>query len=208
MGARRRRGHVRHQRLPAGHLLARVRCGGDWTGPGSARPVHAGRPACRWHEFRSRAWVWSTVGSAALQNFLYSAFFVVGPIQAQRHYHGVKGRALVLTCAGLGSLVGGGLALRVRPAHPLQASCLLITALGLPALVLGVGLPLPAVAVAAAAGWAGLTGSNALWQTALQQHVPLEVLSRVSAYGSAGSFAAIPLGLALAGPAAGARPVP
>lgn len=110
----------------------------------------------------------------------------------------------MLTCAGLGSLAGGGLALRVRPAHPLQASCLLVTAFGLPALVLGLGLPLPAVAVAAAAGWAGLTASNALWQTALQQHVPLEVQSRVSAYGSAGSFAAIPLGLALAGPAASA----
>jgi hypothetical protein len=155
-----------------------------------------------WHEFRSRTWVWSIVCSATLQNFLYSAFFVLGPIQAQQHYDGAKGWALVLTCAGLGSVAGGSLALHIRPARPLLTGCLLVAALGLPALTLGLGLPLPALAVAAAAGSAGLTAHNALWQTTLQQHVPLQVLSRVSAYDSAAAFAAIPLGLALAGPAA------
>jgi MFS family permease len=155
-----------------------------------------------WHEFRSRAWVWSVVGSAALQNFLYSAFFVLGPIEAQRNYHGVKGWALVLICAGLGSVAGGSLTLRMRPTRPLLTGCLLVTTFGLPALMLGLGLPLGALAVAAAIGSAGLTAFNALWQTALQNHVPQQVLSRVSAYDSAASFAAIPLGLALAGPAA------
>lgn len=173
-------------------------------GPNPAQPAASmlGDLRAGWHEFRSRAWVWTIVCSAGLQNFLYCAFFVLGPVQAQRHYHGAVGWALVLTCAGLGSVAGGGLALRIRPARPLLTGCLLVSAFGLPALTLGLGLPLPAVAVAAAAGSAGLTAFNALWQTALQHHVPLQVLSRVSAYDSAASFAAIPLGLALAGPAA------
>jgi MFS family permease len=155
-----------------------------------------------WSQFRSRTWVWSIVCSAAVQNLLYSAFFVLGPIQAGRHYDGVKGWALVLTCAGIGSVAGGALTLRIRPARPLAAGCLLVTAFGLPALTLGLGLPLAAVAATAAAGGMGLTAFNSLWQTALQQHIPLNVLSRVSAYDSTASFASIPLGLAIAGPLA------
>jgi hypothetical protein len=38
------------------------------------------------------------------------------------------------------------------------------------------------------------------WDTALQQHVPAAVLSRVSAYDWLGSVALVPLGYALAGP--------
>ncbi len=155
-----------------------------------------------WQQFRSRAWVWTIVSSAAAQNLLYSSFFVLGPVQAQRHYHGVKGCALILTCAGIGSLLGGGLTLRLRPRFPLATGCLFVTAFGLPALTLGLTLPLAAVAVAAAAGAAGLIAFNSLWQTALQQHIPNNVLSRVSAYDSTASFASIPLGLAIAGPIA------
>jgi hypothetical protein len=156
-----------------------------------------------WRHVRSRAWVWSVVSAAAAQNLLYSSFFVLGPIQAQRHYHGVKGWALILTCAGIGSVLGGSVTLRLRPRFPLAAGCVFVTALGLPALALGLTLPFAAVAIAAAAGAAGLTAFNSLWQTALQQHIPNNVLSRVSAYDSTASFASIPLGLAIAGPIAG-----
>jgi hypothetical protein len=43
---------------------------------------------------------------------------------------------------------------------------------------------------------------NALWETTLQQHVPAEALSRVSAYDYLGSGIANPLGLAIFGPIA------
>jgi MFS family permease len=191
-------------RRTAGHRIAPARPG--LPAPGQHEPAASMLADLQagWHEFRSRVWVWIIVCSAALQNFLYSAFYILGPVQAQQHYHGARGWALVLTCAGLGSLAGGSLTLRIRPIRPLPVGCLLVTGFGLPTLTLGLGLPLPALAIAAAAGSAGLTAFNALWQTALQQHVPLRVLSRVSAYDSAASFAAIPLGPALAGPAAGA----
>ena len=41
---------------------------------------------------------------------------------------------------------------------------------------------------------------GAVWQTTLQQHVPEEALSRVSAWDWMGSFAFMPLGFVLAGP--------
>lgn len=43
-----------------------------------------------------------------------------------------------------------------------------------------------------------------MWATSVQSHIPLAVLSRVSAYDVAGSIMVIPLGRALAGPAADA----
>ncbi len=43
-----------------------------------------------------------------------------------------------------------------------------------------------------------------LWDTAIQQEIPQEKLSRVSAYDAFGSFVFIPLGLAAAGPVADA----
>jgi hypothetical protein len=51
-------------------------------------------------------------------------------------------------------------------------------------------------------GFAALSFSNTLWETALQEHVPAQALSRVSAYDSMGSLVFVPLGYALAGPAA------
>ena len=50
----------------------------------------------------------------------------------------------------------------------------------------------------------GLELFGVYWDTALQQHVPLHALSRVSSYDALGSFVAIPIGLSLAGPAADA----
>ncbi len=50
----------------------------------------------------------------------------------------------------------------------------------------------------------GLELFNTSWATALQEHVPLEKLSRVSSYDALGSFVFIPLGLSIAGPVADA----
>lgn len=61
---------------------------------------------------------------------------------------------------------------------------------------------MPAIAVAALIGFATLDYSVTMWFTVLQQHIPDRVLSRVSSYDYLGSFVALPLGYALAGPLA------
>jgi len=43
-----------------------------------------------------------------------------------------------------------------------------------------------------------------LWDTAMQQEIPSEKLSRVYSYDGFGSFVLVPVGLAVAGPIAGA----
>ena len=57
-----------------------------------------------------------------------------------------------------------------------------------------------AIAAAQAAAGVAIGFFVAVWQTTLQQHVPEEALSRVSAWDWMGSFAFMPLGFVLAGP--------
>jgi MFS family permease len=56
--------------------------------------------------------------------------------------------------------------------------------------------------VAAFVAGAGLELFGVGWDLSMQQHVPPELLSRVYAYDGLGSILAIPVGQALAGPAA------
>jgi hypothetical protein len=49
---------------------------------------------------------------------------------------------------------------------------------------------------------------NTLWETTLQEHVPVEARSRVSSYDWFGSLAFQPLGYALIGPLAAAMGIP
>jgi MFS family permease len=58
-----------------------------------------------------------------------------------------------------------------------------------------------AVIVAAVVAGVGIEVFAVLWASALQHYIPADKLSRVAAYDSLGSFAFIPVGLALAGPA-------
>ena len=72
-----------------------------------------------WHEFASRTWVWATVASAALGNCLFSAMIVLGPVIAERDLGGAGPWGLVLAAFGVGSFVGGIVALHVHVRRPL-----------------------------------------------------------------------------------------
>ena len=53
-------------------------------------------------------------------------------------------------------------------------------------------------------GYAGLFFFDVAWETAIQDHVPHQVLARVASWDIVTSFAAMPIGSALAGPLASA----
>jgi hypothetical protein len=71
-------------------------------------------------------------------------------------------------------------------------------------LLFGLAIPLPLVSVLVLAFAAGLgiETFGVLWDTTMQQEIPHDRLSRVYSYDALGSFALIPLGLAVAGPLA------
>jgi predicted MFS family arabinose efflux permease len=154
-----------------------------------------------WREFTARRWVWLIVVTFSIANVGSSAAFgVVGPVIAATSWDGAKSWGFVLAAFSLGMLVGVFVAMKIRPRHPLLIAMVASPLLMLP--VLGLVPPMAVAVVAAGAflGGVGLDVFEVLWQTALQQHVPQESLSRVSAYDYFGSLAFTPLGLAAAGP--------
>jgi hypothetical protein len=66
--------------------------------------------------------------------------------------------------------------------------------------LLGLAAPLSLIIPAALIAGVGLELYGVFWDTTLQQHIPDEMLSRVSSYDVLGSFALIPVGVAVMGP--------
>ena len=109
---------------------------------------------------------------------------------------------MISACLGLGAVVGGLITLRLMPARPLIAANLALTTAALPFLALAVPLPVVIIGLTCVVAFAGLTFLNEVWDATMQQLIPAEVLSRVTSYDILISTIAMPVGYALAGPAA------
>jgi MFS family permease len=72
----------------------------------------------------------------------------------------------------------------------------------LPMLALGLAPELVLLIIGAAISGACMEVFSVGWSTALHQHVPEEVMSRVFSYDALGSFVAVPVGQLVAGPLA------
>ena len=155
-----------------------------------------------WDEFRRQTWIWTTIVFFGIGNFAFASYWVLGPIVAKRDLGGAPAWAALTAAFSAGALVGGVLALRIRPKKPLAASCMAAWVFLLQPLGMGLGLPLWTLIVISVLAGCGLAIHIALWFTVFQQNVPEESLSRVSSYDSFGSFVLLPLGAALAGPIA------
>jgi MFS family permease len=157
-----------------------------------------------WREFRSRTWLWAVIAVWCL--YMIAVWGPTVPLVATEvvQQHGPRAYGLVNSALGAGTVVGGLLALRLRPRRMLRAGAISLFAFfGLPASV-GAGLGVPAMAIGAAVAGAGMSFWGVMWATSVQTQVPPDVLNRIHAYDVAGSLAMMPVGQALAGPAADA----
>jgi MFS family permease len=137
-----------------------------------------------------------------LQLFVLAPYTVLGPVIAQSSYDGANTWALVSVAAGAGALFGDVLALRWHPARPLVAANAVVLGTLPVLLALALGSPTWLLVAAGAVLGIGLSLPNVYWFTALQDHVPEHLMSRVSALDWAGSMVLRPLGLALIAPLA------
>lgn len=154
-----------------------------------------------WQEFRARTWMW-----AVILIWMVYGVLLFGPlvplssalIDARL---GPNAYGLAVSFLGIGTVLGGLLALRLRPARPLAAGAVamaLYTALPL-CVALDTGLPV--LLAGHVLGGGSLAFWSVMWATSVQTHTPPAVLNRVSAYELAGSVSGIALGQILAGPA-------
>ena len=157
-----------------------------------------------WNEFRRQTWIWTTIVFFGIGNFAFASYWVLGPIVAKRDLGGAPAWAALTAAFSVGALVGGLLAIRIRPRKPLAASCMAAWVFLLQPLGMGLGLPLWTLIVFSVAAGCGLAIHITLWFTVFQQNVPEQAQSRVSSYDALGSIVLIPVSLAVVGPVAAA----
>jgi predicted MFS family arabinose efflux permease len=156
--------------------------------------------AAGWREVVARPWIAAALVAFGISNASGAAFFILGPVIAEAQLGGAEAWGLILTGGAIGGVIGGLLALRIRPRHPLLLGSALMCLVALQPLSL-VG-PAPALLIAGAflLGLGAGELINTWWFTLLQQHVPERTRSRVSSYDWLVSFIFQPLGFLAVGP--------
>jgi MFS family permease len=155
-----------------------------------------------WREVRSRNWLIGSLVVFGVSNMAMGSFMVLGPVIFDRELGGAATWGLVMTVGALGALIGGGVALRWKPARPLAVGFALMLIGATRTLSLIPPLPVLAIAVAALATLVAISISNTLWETVLQQRIPQASLSRVSSYDWMVSLAFQPIAFVVVGPLA------
>ena len=156
-----------------------------------------------WEAFRSRAWLWGIVLQFAFVNAAgVGAWAVLGPVVADDDLGGAAAWGFILAAQAAGFIVGGVFTLRYRPDRLLLVATLAIFPMALPIVLLAVPAPAVVIALAAFAAGFGMEIFGVFWDVAMQQQISPDQLSRVYSYDALGSFVFIPLGAAVAGPAA------
>ena len=168
-------------------------------GPERTTMIHELRDG--WSEFAGRTWLWLVVVVFGITNAIQTgAWFVLGPVIAKvTPGIGERGWGLILGAEAVGVLLMTLLMLKLNFRHPLRAGMLASACFGIPMLLLGLRPELwPLMAASFVAGL-GVEGFGVGWSTVLHEHIPEEILSRVSSYDVLGSFVAIPVGMLLYG---------
>jgi MFS family permease len=155
-----------------------------------------------WVEFAAREWVWVVVAAFGLMNAIHAGiWYTLGPTIAKDTI-GERGWGLVLSAEAAGFFVMSLVLLKLTLHYPLRAGMLCMVAAVLPMLTLGLSPQLVLLVTGATIAGACIEVFGVGWSTALHEHVPEEMMSRVFSYDALGSFVAIPIGQLLAGPAA------
>lgn len=74
-----------------------------------------------WREFCCRRWVWTiTAQSAILSLMVFGPLLVLGPLLFSHQAHGALGWGGLLSCTGVGAVIGSAVATRCQPRYPLR----------------------------------------------------------------------------------------
>ena len=153
-----------------------------------------------WREVISRPWIAAALVAWGIGNASGAAFTILGPVIAERQLGGAAAWGLILTGGAIGGVIGGLLALRIRPRRPLRVGFAIMSLVALGPLSLVGPAPVLLIACAFLLGFGAGELTNTWWYTLLQEHVPEHARSRVSSYDWLVSFIFQPLGFLAVGP--------
>lgn len=156
-----------------------------------------------WREFISRSWVVTMVFTFAVINMSFESMLqVLGPLNFNNPETGPRYWSMNLAGMTVGMMLGGFVVLKMKFKRPLFISMILIAISVIWDFALALQMPL--VICILAAVFSGLTIEFFMvtWATSMQNHIPEESYSRVSAYDALGSYGIAPIGIVIAGPLA------
>jgi MFS family permease len=149
-----------------------------------------------------RRWYLLNLGAHAMWNFAFAAFMVAGPIVARDHLGGARAWGFIAASMGVGSIVGGLIALRVMPRRPLIIGNLALTLTALQLLATAVPEPTVVIMAACVVGEAGFMFLSEIWFSTIPQLLPADLLARATSFDWLVSIISMPLGFAITGPVA------
>jgi MFS family permease len=149
----------------------------------------------------SRGWMRAGLSLTAVTVLGIATFLVLGPVISKRDLDGATSWGIILAAGAIGGILGGAVALHLRPNRPLVGAFAAWSLSALPALALLPPLPTAAIAVAYGVFQAGIAFGNNQFDTVLQREIPSHLLSRVDSFAWLVALGLSPVGQVLAGPA-------
>ena len=153
-----------------------------------------------WQEMRRHRWLTAGFLGYALGNFGVGMYIVIGSLVAMDHLGGAPAWGLIVGSAAFGAVLGGVIAYRIRPSHPVAMAFAIWTLCALPPFALVRPFPLPVVMATALLFGGSILVGNTLFETAMQQEVEPGRLARVASIDLFLTLCLMPAGQVLAGP--------
>jgi MFS family permease len=156
-------------------------------------------------EVRARRWMWSFMPAFTAYHLLaLPCVLALGPVIAKQELDGAASWATIVTCFGLGTIVGGLIALRVHPRRPMLACTLCFVGAACQPLIVAYAGSTAAIAGFELLAGIAVTSGFTQWETTLGREIPAHALSRVTSLDWFTTTGAMPLGFGAVAGVAGA----
>ena len=158
-----------------------------------------------WQAFSSRRWlVVVVIGEVLYALLVMPSIYAVGPAIADEELNGASSWAVIVAGFGVGFLIGGLTAMKLRPQRPLVLGYILCIPFAFFFVAMAVVPPLIVLALAAVMAGTVISISGTLLETTITREVSQDLRSRVGSFRTLGSVAMLPVGMLLVGPITGA----
>lgn len=168
-----------------------------------ARAAFTAELRAGWSETRRHPWFLANVLAHGVWHLAAGLLLTLGPLIAVQSLGGAATWVVIAQVGTVGMLVGVWAAGRLPVRRPLYGVAVGASAQALPLTALALRLPAAVTATAFFVAMFGLGVLSPLWETEMQRRIPPQALGRVGSFDTLISFAARPLGLAVAAPLAG-----
>lgn len=157
-----------------------------------------------WHELRGgiaevrkRRWMWTFMPALTTYHLIaLPCVLALGPVIAARELGGAASWAAIVTCFGIGTIIGAVLSLRLRVQRPMLVCVLCFLAAACQPVIIGFAGSTEAIAAFELLAGIGVSAGFTLWETTLGREIPPAALSRVTSLDWFTTAGAMPLGFA------------